>query len=348
MKVITCASFYGSGSSALTDLVAEYSNVKDMTDFEFSILHDMYGIRDLEYYLVENHNRHNSGHALKRFEKLLKFNGGNALSKRYSRFIPKKEYNRICEQYIDELIDFKYLGWWFADLYDKGPVNYYFYQLINKLLKKITFGSQSIMKNEVIYCSQPSEEKFLSATKRFMKNFLSLLNDEDKEYIEIDQLFPSTNIDKYVRYIDEEYTVFVIDRDPRDIYLLNKYVWDDTVCPKEVNSFCDWFIYTRNNAKQKNTNDKVVFLQFEDLIYKYNESLSIIEDKTGLVSSNHCNQFKKFNPKRSIANTRLWEKYNCEEEIQEIEHRLKEYLYDYSLVKTDDIVGLDCEECNQF
>jgi len=28
MKIITCASYYGSGSSALTDLVSEYEGVK--------------------------------------------------------------------------------------------------------------------------------------------------------------------------------------------------------------------------------------------------------------------------------------------------------------------------------
>ena len=47
MKIITCASYYGSGSSALTDLVSEYDSVKDLSDFEFRILHDMDGVRDL-------------------------------------------------------------------------------------------------------------------------------------------------------------------------------------------------------------------------------------------------------------------------------------------------------------
>ena len=60
MKIITCASYYGSGSSALTDLVAEYENVKDLTNYEFRFLYDIDGVSDLEYHLVENHDRHNA------------------------------------------------------------------------------------------------------------------------------------------------------------------------------------------------------------------------------------------------------------------------------------------------
>lgn len=67
MKIITCASYGASGSSALTDLVAEYSNVHRMSDAEFRFLHDPDGISDLEFQLVECHNRHNAGRALKRF-----------------------------------------------------------------------------------------------------------------------------------------------------------------------------------------------------------------------------------------------------------------------------------------
>ena len=68
MKFITCASYYGTGSSAITDLVNECDNVHDMGDYEFRFIQDPDGIADLEYNLVENNHRHNSGYALKRYE----------------------------------------------------------------------------------------------------------------------------------------------------------------------------------------------------------------------------------------------------------------------------------------
>lgn len=61
MRVITCASYYGTGSSAVTDYVTEFSTVKSLGDSEIRILHDMDGVSDLQYHLTENHNRHNSG-----------------------------------------------------------------------------------------------------------------------------------------------------------------------------------------------------------------------------------------------------------------------------------------------
>ena len=70
MKVITCASYYGTGSSAISDYISEFKGVKSLTDYEFRFAHDPDGLSELEYNLVENFNRHNSGHALKRYKKL--------------------------------------------------------------------------------------------------------------------------------------------------------------------------------------------------------------------------------------------------------------------------------------
>ena len=71
MKFITCASYYGTGSSAVTDLFSEYDGIFDFTNTEFRFLHDPDGVSDLEYNLIENFNRHNSGHALKRYKRLV-------------------------------------------------------------------------------------------------------------------------------------------------------------------------------------------------------------------------------------------------------------------------------------
>ena len=124
MKVITCASFFGSGSSALTDLVSEYSTVKNMTDFEFRFLYDLDGIADLEYHLCWNHDRNNSGSSIKRFQKMGNFNSGTFFNKRYEKFFDGK-YKELSLSYIRELVELEYDGWWLYDLYDKGKFYYY-------------------------------------------------------------------------------------------------------------------------------------------------------------------------------------------------------------------------------
>ncbi len=345
MKIITCASYYGSGSSALTDLVAEYDNVKDLSDYEFRFLHDLDGVRDLEYHLVENHNRHNSGHALKRFVKLSKFNEGNVLSKRYSQFFDEDDYQKITAEYVKDLTDFSYPGWWFYDLYDKGPRIYYLYQMANHLFRRITKGKLRILQDKQIICSHPSEQKFLSITKRYVSNLMRALNKENAEYMEIDQIVPSSNLKAVMRYFDDELFVFIIDRDPRDVYLLGKYHWKDGICPSDPDLFCKWFIYAREaGSGVLKESSHIIKLQFEDIIYRYDETVSRIEQCTGLDPGLHNKQFLKMNPKRSVVNTRLWEKYPDDQGVKLIEQRLSKYLYDYSSIDTAIVSGVEVSD----
>lgn len=350
MKIITCASYYGSGSSALTDLTAEYDNVKDLSNFEFRFLHDLDGVSDLEFYLTECHNRHNSGHALKRFMKLCKFNEGNFMSARYSQFFDNDDYQRITKDYINALIDFQYTGWWFYDLYDKGPKVYYLYQLFNHLFRKFFDNKICILKNEKTYASHPNKSKFLEETRNYVSNLMCALNKENREYLEIDQIVPSSNMERVLRYFNDEIFVFVIDRDPRDIYTLEKYYWKERVCPSnDVELFCKWYKYAREaGIGLPSNNSRVVKLQFEDLVFNYENSVNMIEKVTGLQANNHGRKFNKFNPKRSVNNTRVWEKHNDREEIEFIEKQLETYLYPFDAVRENSILGIEVKEKESF
>lgn len=349
MKIITCASYYGSGSSALTDLVSEYDNVKDLSDFEFRFLHDLDGVRDLEYHLVDNHNRHNSGHAIKRFARLSQFNEGNIFSKRYSQFFEKDDYHRITSEYISELTDFSYPGWWFYDLYDKGTRKYYLYQFLNHAFKRFTKGKLKILKNEKIINSHPTYDDFLSATRSYVSKLMRALNKENFQYLEIDQIVPSSNIDRVLPYFEDEIFVFVVDRDPRDVYLLGKYHWKSRICPTDPNLFCKWFRYARESGSGvPNETSHVIRLKFEDIVYRYDETVKRIETITGLSAESHTKQYSKMNPKRSVANTRLWEKYSDDEGIKMIEELLPDYLYDYTGIDVSDVKGIEVKNPSNF
>ena len=84
-KVITCAGYYGTGSSAITDLLGEFSNVYFVGDYEFRFVQDPGGIADLEYNIVDNYHRHNSGYALKRYKKNIEFLCKNKFNKTYEK-----------------------------------------------------------------------------------------------------------------------------------------------------------------------------------------------------------------------------------------------------------------------
>ena len=333
MRFISCASYYGSGSSAITDFVSEFDPVYSFTDEEFRFVQDPDGISDLEYNLVENFNRHNSGHAIKRYKKLVGFYCGNIFGRKYEKFF-HGNWKKYSDMYISELTDFTYHGWWQYDLMDKGDFFYFRKRILNKILKKTIWRKQpertlNTMKNEITYCSHPSQKKFLKCTQTYIENLFSSVCKE-KNIVMVDQIVPPTNLNRYLRYF-KDIKVFIVDRDPRDIFVLEKYIWKDGVIPTNVEEFCKWYKYTRKHRKTEHFDeDKVCFIQFEDMIYKYDETAKKIERWLEFKSDEHNRKKQYFDPDRSIKNTLTWKKNKCDlMEIRYIENELKEYLYDF-------------------
>lgn len=355
MKIITCASYGASGSSALTDLVAEYSNVQRMTDAEFRFLHDPDGISDLEFQLVECHNRHNAGRALKRFWRQCQYNGGNRVHRRYERFFDGK-YLELSKQYVDDLADFVCNGWWDFDLLDKGDKrDSYVYRkkIEDRILRAIPFTHRRMLDKEIMFFSHPSEERFFGATKKYVHALLEAANQEGKEYIEVDQIVGSQNIDRYLRYFSDPIEVFVIDRDPRDIYLLEKVYYPIKYGSYNNDSaevFCKKFKYVRESGDpKKSTSKHIHFLQFEDFLFDYERVVKEVEEATGLKAENHVDKFKYLNPMRSINNVQVWlEQPDLAEDIGYIEKELREYLYPFEKHTKEKIVGIPVTDKQKF
>lgn len=340
MKVITCASYHGTGSSALTDMITEYQCVKSLGDYEFTFAYATDGLSDLEYHLVNFQDRHSSGHALKRFERLSKFNAGKWFNKRYEPFFDG-QYWEITKEYINQLLCFKIKGQTFYDTYDRGVLFHYLQSLICKMCGKIGFSIKTLP-NEYIYHSHLSEEDFLTITKGYTNNLLNAANKENCPFLMIDQLIPSSNIDRCLRYFNDNVYVIIVDRDPRDVFISNKYLWHEKVIPIEPESFCRWFRYTHETTYNEDVvdNGRVIKINFEDLIYNYKETKSRIESFLALDPHTHLNPFSRFNPKRSIVNTKQWNKYGKDDEVIFIEDNLKEYLFPFDEVEGKEIFGV--------
>ena len=146
----------------------------------------------------------------------------------------------------------------------------------------------------------------------------------------VDQIVPSTNLSRYLRYFNN-IRVIIVDRDPRDVYCLEKYVWKDGMIPTDPKLFCKWFKYTRNNRDKELKNDRVKFVQFEDLVYKYNETVKELERWLELDVKDHIRKNTTFDPSMSKRNTKTWLKYenNEKENIKYIEEELSPFLYKY-------------------
>lgn len=337
MRILTATGYYGTGSSAITDFLGEFSDCYSLTDYEFRFLQDPGGISDLEFNLVENHHRHNSGHALKQYKNMVDFLSGNKMVSKYEPFF-NNQWKSISYNYIEQLTDFKFRGYWHQDVIDKGYFFYFQKRLFNKIYQN-TLGKHNKehgyceMPKEITYCSRPSEEKFLLETQKYTDALFRAANKKRKPDVIVDQLVPPSNVKRYLRYV-KNMMVFVVDRDPRDLYLSEKYIYRGTIIPVDnVEIFCKWYSYTRAHRKtEKFPNSNVLFLNFEDLIYSYKKTSEMIMQWLNYTPEKHVHKLEYFNPKKSIKNTQRWKNYSSEEvqkDMKYIEKHLTGYLYDF-------------------
>ena len=313
MRIITCASYGWTGSSAVTDLFSEFDNCSFVGDYEFRFLHDPYGIRDLEYNLIDNNNRHNTSNAIKRYLKYARMLGGrNPFRKAYKRYMGE-DFIRYTYEYIDKITELKTESWWHYDRTERGCIFDFIdtalYKFVNSVFKEKHITLLKLFHEKAFY-SAIDREIFYKYTKEYVGNVIGSMNKKHTDFVVVDQLVPPSNIDRYLNYFNDV-KVIVVDRDPIDVYLFEKIECKCGVIPtKDVCDFCKWYEITRRHRKREKYNeDKVYFLQFEDLIYHYEETVKNLIEFVGIPAKNHINSKLYLKPEISINNTNLKVKY---------------------------------------
>lgn len=330
--IITCCGYYGTGSSAVTDFFSEFSNCESVGNYEFRFIHDPNGIRDLEYNLIENNNRHNTSHAIKNYKKFAKHLNGGIFRKGYRRYVGDN-FKKYTDIYIDNITELICDSWWHYDVIQKGAFFYMMDITYQKVYKKLTgYPQHSLLPKvrEKGYFSAISKEDFYIYTKEYVKNVISCMSNNNSDYVMVDQLLPPSNINQYINYFDD-IKVVVVDRDPRDCYLLDACRWQTGITPcKNIEEFCKWFEIIRRNAGKNDPSNSVIRIQFEDMIFKYDEMRRLLADFVGIPIENHVSPKSRFDPHISIANVNLIKQYpKYEKEIKYIEEHLSSYLYDF-------------------
>lgn len=333
MKVFTCTGFYGTGSSAITDIFSDCEGVECRGEYEIRILHDPYGVSDLEYNLVENPNRHNTSNAIKKFKWNVDFLSGSWWNRRYEDYF-NGHFKELSYEYIDNICEFKYYGKWHFDIVERGYWFWFVNRLYNKffaVVKRIFHRQNDVNhnllpKDEMAYAGTNNEEKFIKYTKEYTSKLLKSISKSDSDILFVDQLVPPNNFKRYSRYVDN-LKIVVVDRDPRDLFVLEKMIWKGNIIPTyDVEVFCKWFLWTRKMFQDSEMTENVIKIQFEDLIYKYDETLDCLLKFADI--DKHKYKKNKFDPNVSIKNTHIWENYpELKQEIAYIEKQLFDYCY---------------------
>lgn len=337
-KVIIPAGYMGSGSSAATDMIREFKNTSnEKKEFEFVLLHCPDGVFDLEDKILRNNNSIRSDEAIHAFYNVMKdlYDNKYWWPGNYKQNVGE-DFIKIVEDYINKLVDVKIDNHWY---YQEKPNARMVMQIkADYALNLLTKGKKRIQM-PVLYKGMSlcykSPEEFYEISKEFINNFLNLIDHSGKDII-VDQLLMPHNAYRIDNYFDENVRVVIVDRDPRDVFVLNKYVWykQNWAVPlsMDVNLFCKQYKRLRQ-MENTEPNKKVLRVHFEDLVYNYDKMEDIMCDFLGYSKEDHIDKFKYFDPKRSINNTQLFTIKEYEEEVKVIERELKEYCYDFKEAK---------------
>lgn len=327
-KIIVPTGYMGSGSSAITDILREFDNINTKnSDFEYIFLHMPGGIFDLEDRLFLNNNALRSDEAIKYFRNNMKdlyelrgYWPGN-----YKKYVTKK-FLIILEKYIDKIRSGNFTGVWYYNEKYKG-IKLYKRAIKNRICKLL---NKTILLDDFdIEYSFISKEDFYKYTCEFIVDFINEINKEDKCNIVLDQLLLPHNLYRIKNYDRLNFKPIVVSRDPRDVFLMNKYIWKPTgfpvLYPLDAEEFCKYY---DNMRKSENMiYDNVLRIKFEDLVFDYTNSLEKIKKYLELDDINHIKKRRFFNPDISIKNIQIYKNEKYKEEVEIIEKYLSEYLY---------------------
>lgn len=334
-RIVVPTGYMSSGSSAITDLVSEMDGfIAKQGTFEYVFLHCPNGVFDLEDKLLVGNNAVRSDEALHSFLHTMK----QLYDKKYWWVGHYKEY--VGEKFWADTEEYV------RSLTQYTPDYYWYYQencnaamicrlVIRKLVGLITFGKVRL-KKPLLYddmlLSFVSPEEFYTRTKTYLGKIWDASGLSEQNII-LDQLLLPFNLHRISNYFDDSIEVFVVERDPRDIFLENKYIYPQrnemVPFPTEARAFAECYRRLRKMEKPAES-DHIHRVRFEDLIYRYDETSKRICEILQVPESGHTRRRTKFIPEKSIRNTQLFfRRPELQAEVQPIEELLAEYLYPF-------------------
>ena len=340
--VITTTGFYKTGSTAVFELLKEYdactTGIVGDNEYEHLLLYTPNGLFDLEDKLLLGNSIHRSDEAVSSFyTEMLRLNDNDFAWFGNYKKITNNQFMPLVERFVESITDIKLkCNWSYDYLYTKFSLKHLLGSIKNVLLNKPVnghFAKQIVYrkKNVTRYCYCTPEE-FYEKAENFFSDYCKLFNDSPDKLLVLDHCILPGNVGRTQKYLKKLKTI-IVDRDPRDVYL---YIMKEFKCgglnsrvPYDVEEFILFWKRLREISEIEQS-ENVLIIKYEDLFYKYDETVKNIEEFCGIESSSHINCYKYFNPNN--ANKYLATFKDCTEykkEISYIEKELTEYLYEF-------------------
>ena len=251
-QIVVTSGDMGSGSSAMTDLLTEIEGYKNTTNsFEYIFMHCPGGLFDLEDKLLLGNNALRSDEAVHVFLETMQdlYCKSNYWPSGY-KYLLSSDFLKYCRELISNIacVSIDETFWY----YQENPQNFKMHVMSILYGKKImrALGVKKPLRYNEMTFAYPTAEEFYRAAKNFLGKIFAAMGSGNENII-IDQLLLPHNIYRIDRYFGDELRVFVVERDPRDVFLLNKYYWSQKNAqvpyPYDVNDFCKMYRAIRDN-----------------------------------------------------------------------------------------------------
>lgn len=340
MIIGTCG-FGSTGSSAVSDYLKEFQENYAMDKAEFTIAFTPDGLVDLEYHLMNPHGRtSDSICAIERFKYMIIHKRGKYLCSRMH--ITKKELETITISFIDSITQVTWPGFqnynnsFFKENFG-GRIIYY--KLLPFLQKKCHLDYSGYPLEDLRLSIRP--KNFYDEAKKFTRSLLEHMGADFSKNIVLDQPFSGNDPEACFPFFEDPIAI-VVDRDPRDNYVFAKTKLKGNIngfMPVDnVHDFIRYYKALRDNQPYKDKNDRILKIQFEEMVYDYDRTTEKIRGYLNL--PNNPNPKSIFDPALSIANTQTFLRFpQYKEDVKIIETELSEYLFDFSRFSPPDLSG---------
>jgi hypothetical protein len=329
-KFLDLSGYAWTGKHAVIDLMREFKgyHVPHFT-FEFCLLRIQGGILDLKTALVDDWSPVRSDAAIRRFKKLVRRVGTKssrldprtwfeAIGWNYDEYFNQKFFS-LSNAYVDRLVACSWSAQWPYAMTEWSAGELFLRRILRKLgRKKAFFVTQHLC--------DPTD--FMEATREYLGAVLSSNVSDDINTIVMHNCFEPFNPYRSLQILENSKCI-VVDRDPRDNYVDQiRYMQKGGAAAVNlpVSMFIQRYRLYRTIARKYQVNsDRLLRIRFEDLVLKYDATLTMIISFLGEERSIHMRPKQYFDPAVSRKNVGIWKTHGNQAEIDTIHRELSEY-----------------------
>lgn len=340
---VAVTGYFGTGSSAVVDLLKEYKNVRvapfNDKSYEHNLLYHHGGLYDVCTLLSRGNTLYTSDKVISTFiTEMKRLNDYNYVWFGSYKKMFGNRFMNLVNEFVDSIAEKRKDKTTNHIVRTRFSIVKLVAQILLRIIQKRRFsnyGVKYIYDKEDAYCALPSEEKLYDAARKFTSGYFSLFDKGLKNEVKVfDHIIWPGQIDDFSECFDNNFKIIIVDRDPRDLYALDQHIWSknrfrksEIHFPKDTKEFArEW----ENTLINKFENPNAMIVHFEDLIYDYENSVNRIELFLGLNKERHKMAKRYFNPNDSIENTQVFRvNKSWEKEAETIAELLPNLLYDF-------------------